>query len=198
MSSNQSIPTDPSAIERAIRDRQQALASTVDELVERVQPKNLAECAKQGLKDRANSFLGIAKKRGRDVADTAKVKFDDASGNAKVKVNEATSTAKEKVAGATQAASDKAHAAKDRTSVTNRGSGQSRASTHAAGTFTREPGTASNLVHTAKDSARQAVSTAKGGLTDQDGTTDQARVAAVAAGTASAVLFAAWLASRGK
>ena len=198
MSSKQSIPTDPSAIERAIRDRQQTLASTVDELVERVQPKNLAESAKQGLKDRVSSFVGIAKKRGRDVADTAKVKFDDASGNAKDKVNEATSTAKEKVAGATQAASDKAHAAKDGTSVTNNGSGQSRPSTHAAGTFAGEPGTASNLVHTATDSARHAVSTAKGGLTDQDGNPDQARVAAVAAGTASAVLFVAWLASRGK
>lgn len=164
MSANQSIPSDPAAIERAIRDRQSSLASTVDELVERVQPKNLAEAAKQGAKDRAMTFLGIAKEKGRDASDTAKGKLNDA-----------TSTVKDKASGAGHAVSDRAH------SVTSAGSG-----------------TASNFVHSAQGSAKQAVNTARSGLTDEAGNPDQARVAAVAAGTASAILFVSWLASRGR
>lgn len=73
MSSSQpAIPTDPDAIERAIDQRQESLARTVDELVERVKPQNLLQSGKEAARAKARGFLGLAQEQARGAGSVAK------------------------------------------------------------------------------------------------------------------------------
>lgn len=68
MSANQpAIPTDADEIERAIRDRQDHLAATVDELTTRLQPKNLLSQIVSDAQAKAQRLLGTAQERGHEV-----------------------------------------------------------------------------------------------------------------------------------
>ncbi|PID53315.1 MAG: hypothetical protein CSA58_06105 [Micrococcales bacterium] len=61
MSSNQpAVPTDPAEIERAIQRHRNHLASTVDELTTRLQPRNLLSQAVSDLQSTAQGLLGTS------------------------------------------------------------------------------------------------------------------------------------------
>jgi Protein of unknown function (DUF3618) len=51
------IPDDPAAIEAAIKERQQRLATTVDELRHRLQPKELVRRAKESAQRKAQDAI---------------------------------------------------------------------------------------------------------------------------------------------
>lgn len=51
------VPTDPAALEAAIGERQRALAATVDELVDRVHPRNVAQRTSAEAKVRVHEAL---------------------------------------------------------------------------------------------------------------------------------------------
>ena len=55
--SGESLPDDPEALERIIDDRRRRLASTVDELVVRTHPKEIARRSANDARERARRFV---------------------------------------------------------------------------------------------------------------------------------------------
>lgn len=190
MSTNQSIPSDPAAIEREIRQRQASLASTVDELMERAKPKNVVESAKAQARTRVDSLVGTAKNRGRGVADNAKGRLNQATSNARVRAGEATSSARSRAAAAGAAVTDRV-----KSGGSNTGDGVAAGAGYTVDDAAGGSAT-SGFAGNSQAQARQAA--AKVGLINSDGEADQSRMVALAAGTTSVALFATWLAARRK
>lgn len=69
------IPQDPADIERAIKAKQDHLADTVNELVYRAQPKQLADSAKLKARETAQTLLGVAKDRAGVVTENARAQL---------------------------------------------------------------------------------------------------------------------------